>query len=173
MVKFREKLTRDRFRVFYSGKLLDEEDYDIILPLKYNEDVIVNVRNVSAQHKRRDIIVEYLPIDESLLFSGIPDISVYHDGLFWFDHLDFPIIPEMMKVYINGLRIPREKIIDVGAINIFHLPDYKIGDSLKIFIPALDSFKYGLNTSKKILNSEMERNDDFRNYMVEKAKKKQ
>lgn len=173
MVKFREKLSRDRFRVFYSGKLLDEEDYDIILPLKYNEDVIVNVRNVSAQHKRRDIIVEYLPIDESLLFSGIPDITVYHDGLFWFDHLDFPIIPEMMKVYINGLRIPREKIIDVGAINIFHLPDYKIGDSLKIFIPALDSFKYGLNTSKKILNSEMERNDDFRNYMVEKAKKKQ
>lgn len=171
MLKFREKLDSSRFRIYYGGKLLDTDDYSLHLPIKYNDDVQVSIFNISAQHRKREIIVEYLPIDEELIFDGIPDASIYHDGLFWFDHLDFPLIPEMMRVYINGLRVAEDNIIDVGAMNVFCFPDYKVGDAIKIFIPAIDNFTYGLQTSQMILNDEMMSNDIFRNFMISNAKK--
>ena len=170
MLKFREKLSPDRFRVYYGGKLLNSEDYDLNLPLKYNEDVQISINNVSAQHNRREIIAEYLPVDEMLIYEGIPGALLFHDGLFWFDYLDFPLLPEMMRVYINGMRITEDRVIDVGAMNIFDIPDYKVGDDLKIFIPAIDQFRYEMNESQTILNDEMMSNDTFRNFMISKSK---
>lgn len=171
--KFRGKLSPDRFRVYYGGKLLDNEDYELKLPSKYGEDVKVSVFNVSAQDRRRDILLEYLPVDETIIFNGAPDASVYHDGLFWFDYLDFPLIPEMMRVYINGVRKTESSIIDVGAVNVFDITEYKIGDTIKIFIPAIDHFAYDFQSSQMILNDEMKINDEFREFMIEKSKKQQ
>ena len=169
--KFRGKLSPDRFRVYYGGKLLNSEDYNLQLPMKYNEDVKVSIYNISAQHRRREIIVEYLPVDEDLIHDGIPEASIYHDGLFWFDNLDFPLLPEMMRVYVNGMKVSEEDIISVGGMNIFSITNYKLGDSLKIFIPAIDEFRYSLQSSQMILNDEMMINDKFRNFMISKSKK--
>ena len=171
MVKFRDKLDPNRFRVYYSGRLLNSDEYILSLPHLYNEDVNVNILNVSAQHARRDIIFEYLPVDEDVIYEGNGSIDVYHDNLFWFDNLSFPLIPEMMRVFINGIKVPQDRIIDVNAINVFSFPDYKMGDHIKILIPAIDEFKYGMDESEKVINAEMRVNDGFTEYLVSKAKK--
>lgn len=157
-----------RFRVYYSGKLLNDSDYTISIPQKYGGDVEVSLSNVTAINNNREIIVEYLPILEDVIYDGTPDDELYHDGLFWFTDIDFPIIPDQVKIYVNGYRVPSSKLIDIGALNIFKLEGYNTGDYLQMFINANDEYPYDMLNSKRVINSELLENSEFREYMKNK-----
>lgn len=164
---FKESPDYTRFRVYYGGKLLNETDYTLDLPKKYKEDVTCTLLNNTSSDNNREFICEYLPVNEDIVYEGIADNTVYHDGLFWFDKVDYVLLPEMMRVYINGIRIPMSKVKDIGALNVFEISDYKDGDFIQIFIPANDRFCYNFDLAEKLINEEMKVNSNFRKYMID------
>lgn len=157
-----------RFRVYYGGRLLNDTDYTISLPVKYGGDVIVSLSNISAIDNNREVIVDYLPLVEECVYAGIPDDTLFHDGLFWFTDINYPLLPELLKIYINGIRVPSSKLIDIGATNIFKLEGYVKGDWLQIFMNGTDPYIYDFLDSQRIINSELEVNSEFRDYMISK-----
>lgn len=164
---FKESPDYTRFRVYYGGKLLNDTDYNLSLPKKYAETVTATLLNVTSSENNKEYICEYLPVNETILYEGIADNTIYRDGLFWFDTTDFVLLPEMLRIYINGVRIPMSKVEDIGALNVFKIDGYKDGDFIQIFIPANDRSCFNFESAIKLLNIEMEENDKFRDYMVD------
>jgi len=168
MKNFKESPDYTRFRIYYGGRLLNETEYVLSIPAKYGGDVNVKLNNMLSTDSNRELILEYLPVNETIIFEGTPDTELYHDELFWFNDLEQILLPDMMRVFINGKRIPVSSVKDIGAINIFKIDGYKDGDYIQIFIPAMDRFCYNLLESERIINDEISLNEIFRNFMKSK-----
>ena len=169
MYQFKESADKNRFRVYYAGKLLKPDEYEITLPSKYDGDVSVTIFNISGSDNNREVIFEYLPIEEDIVFRGIPDSSIYRDELFWFDDLTNVLLPEMLKVYVNGYRIPTDMIKDIGGFNILSIPGYKSGDYIEIYKNADDILNYITDRSGFVVNAELRSNLEFREYILKKG----
>lgn len=75
-----------------------------------------------------------------------------------------------MKVYVDGIRVPMSNVIDIGGNNIFKIEGYQVGQRVTIYTEANDDYCYEYNDCTKVINEELLVNNDFRNFMIEKAK---
>ena len=134
---FRESPDHTRFRVYYGGKLLNETEYNITLPEVYGGDVVISLKNVASTNGNKELIAEYLPINEDILYEDIVTHDIYHDELFWFDNIDRPLLADMLKVYVNGYRIPQSNVRDAGGINVFKIDGCNYGDFIQVFVKKM------------------------------------
>lgn len=167
---FKEFPDKDRFRVYFNGRLLRKSEFDISIGAKYSDAVTMTITNlINHTNETGFIIFEYLPIEETILYEGIPDTELYHDDLFWLDNLDEfknrALLSGELKVFINGYRIPLEEVVDINALSIFRIPKYKAGDYIQIYMTADDPAIQVLRKDRYAINLEMLHNPLFLEYM--------
>lgn len=183
MKNFKEVSDKNRFRVYYGGKLMGDTEYTIALPKKYDEDVSISINNISTLDNNREIILEYLPIEEFLYCDGIPNseewVSSGYDNLITVDQKDslvhlndkYIVNTDMLKVYIDGYRIPNDNIVQLPGGNYFIIKDLIPGKRLTVYIDAHDESLYQSETSINPTGFTLCHDTKFRNYMLRKYNK--
>jgi len=169
--RFKGKPDASRFRVFVGGILLSpSQQYVIKLPSKYDGTAEIIITDCPSTGDRNDVLVEYIPFDEEILYNDIPSEQIYRNGLFYFDEIsNKPINLRLCRIYIDGLRVSNDDIIYTGINDIYKIKNYS-GGRLTIYQQKTDPDPYEYISSKNDMpiNMVMKSDSVFENYISNK-----
>lgn len=151
---FKGKPDASRFRVFAGGILLNKDQFTVDIPPTYNDPVTVHIRNFVFD-SRYDVLVEYIPFDEDIIYEGIPTSEMYKDGLLYLDKLsNKPLNLRLCRIYINGHRISDSDIKYTGINDIYKINNY-YGEYITIYQQRTDRdpYEYEIAKDNMVLNS--------------------
>lgn len=164
---FKGKPGTNRIKVYVDGYLYHPDQYTVEYQ-GYNKDAIFTFGN---EVLNKEIQIQYIGYDDELIYTG-PVQGLPHTNdrvIFLRDYLTSPFDTMIYKMYLNGKRIPDNKIIMLGQSNMIYLDIiYNQTDNIMIYKQRIDTDIYEYSKDVQFLDAIAMRDDAFRLSLLQK-----